>query len=404
MNSFIAKVLGGFLAFVLLVAAIVFMAAGSLNRVQSNRWGCLYGGGMFEEKGLKQTIAPGKSGGFTVWDKLVTLPSDDRIYAIDDDPATADFGGKKITVPAKGTNVDNTGIVSVVVPIQARFVINERACALYNDYLKKYGDDNLNFDGSDNPADPGGWARFLNLQMNQALIVATRRELAGKSYVELYTDFSQYIGFQNAISEALTASLRASLGDDFFCGPSYTFDGDADGQIAAGSCPPIEITLKEITPEDPQFLNNLKTIVANQEAQTVIQSNKDKQIAQTKADEETSIANTNAEKNKKTAQIEADKETQLAATAANRETELSQIAADTDTQKAQKAKELVIAQAILDLTKVQSQSDTIKAQAEAQFCIALAAVNVDCADYYRALNWKPEIITGDGGGVLINRT
>lgn len=403
MNSFVTKALGGFVAAMVFVVALLALFGGSLNRVQSNEWGCLYGGGFFEEKGLKEIIPPGKSAGFTMWDKLVTLPSDDRIYAIDDDPATADFGGKKITVPAKGTNVDNTGIVNVVVPIQARFVINERACGLYTDYLKKYGGD-LNFNGTDDPSNPGGWAKFLNLQMNQALIVATRRELAGKSYVELYTDFSQYLKFQEAISEALTNSLRASLGDDFFCGPSYAFDGDADGQIATGSCPPIEITLKEITPEDPQFLNNLKTIVANQEAQTVIQSNKDKQIAQTQADEATSIANTNAEKNKKTAQIEADKETQLAATAANEETRLAQTAADQKTELAAKNKDIAIANAVLELTKVQSQSDTIKAQAEAQFCIALSTVNVDCADYFRALNWKPEIITGDGGGVLINRT
>jgi hypothetical protein len=69
---------------------------------------------------LKSTIAPGKSGGFTLADNLVAIPADDRIYAIDQDPATADFGGNPVIAPAKGTQADSAGIVQVDVPVQAR--------------------------------------------------------------------------------------------------------------------------------------------------------------------------------------------------------------------------------------------------------------------------------------------
>lgn len=375
-----------------LVGGIVLLVGASLNRVAANEWGCLYGGGL-ETYGLKETIAPGKSGGISVFDTLITIPSDDRIYAIDDDPNTADFGGQAIIVPALGTDADSAGIVQVKVPVQARFTINENACELYQNYLKKYKSDGLNWNGTDNPSNPGGWAKFLNLQMNQTLITSIRSQISGDTYVELYTNFSEYPAIQKNVSTALGTSLRSSLGGDFFCGPSYVFDGDADGKLEGGGCPPIEIIIKVIEPVDPQFLNNLKTIVANQEQQKVIQSDKERAIAQTNADKERSLA-----------QTEADKEKQLAQTTANRETNLAQAAADRAVQLAQAEKNTAVAIELNKLANANLANDLLKAQAETAFCANLAEVNVNCADYFKALNWKPNIILSDDANtnVLVN--
>lgn len=384
----------------LFIGAVLALVGGSLNQVSANEWGCLYGGG-FENHGLKATVKPGTSGGFHIFDKLVKIPSDDRIYAIDDDPNTADFGAQKVIVPAKGTNTDDKGIVQVTVPVQARFTINENVCDLYANYLKKYESEGLYWNGTDNPTNPGGWAKFLNLQMNQVLITAARSTISGSSYVTLYTDFSKYPDYQAAISKALTASLKSSLGGEYFCGPSYVYDGKADGVL--DNCPPIEITIKEIQPVDPQFLNNLKTIVANQEAQTVIQSNQQKAIAQAQADKETALAQTQADKEKSLAETEAEKEKELAQTAADQETSLAEIEADQAIQEAQVAKDLLIAQATVALVEVDTQNATLKAQAEAAFCASLTAVQVDCAEYFKALNWTPSIILGDSAdGVILN--
>lgn len=351
-----------------------------MNRASSNEWGCLYGGGPFESKGLKSVVAPGNSGGFTVFDKFINIPSDDRIYAIDSDPSTADFGGQPIIVPAKGTDIENNGIVPVVVPVQARFTINENACELYQNYLKKY--DSLNFNGTDDPSNPGGWAQFLNLQMNQVLTTAIRSQLAGASYVDLYTNFSKYPEIQANVSEALTNALNASLGGQFFCGPSYQFDGEADGELEA--CPPIEIVIKTIQPEDPQFLNNLKTIVANQEAQVVISSDRDKAIAQANAERDKSVAQSEADKDKALAATEANRETELAATAANKEVQLAKAIADVE-----------IARAFAEVVAVETANALEKKKVETAFCERLAATGVNCAEYYKYQNYSPTVVLAE---------
>lgn len=372
----------------LIVLGIVGLLGLSLNRVQSNEWGCLYGGGL-ESKALKQTIAPGKSGGATWKDSLVTIPSDDRIYAIDTDPTTADFGGQPIVVPAKGTNAENNGIVPVIVPIQARFTINENACELYNNYLKgKSGP--LDWNGTEE--EPGRWPKFLNLQMNQVLNTAARAQLGGKSYVDLYTDFSNYPTIQKAISETLTRSLQESLGGDFLCGPSYQFDGAADGKLE--SCPPIEIIIKEIKPQDPVFLDNLKTIVANQEQQVVIQSNKDKAVAQAQATSQQQIAQANADRDASLNATEVERDKSIAQTEATRETELARVAAQKEVSLAKALADTEIAQAFTAVATAETANDLVRKATETAFCERLAAVSVSCADYFKAVNWRPVTIFG----------
>jgi hypothetical protein len=395
----------GALIVVLLITLVVVVWKGDLNRVQSNEWGCQYGGGL-EKRELKQTIAPGQSGGFSFADKLVTVPSDDRLYAIDSDPSTADFGGALIVVPAKGTDAENNGIVPVVVPIQARFTINENACALYNNYLKGKagpidwnGTNTKTVDGREVP-DPGVWPKFLNLQMNQVLNTAARAQLGGKSYVELYTNFSNYPTIQRAIAQTLTDSLNQSLGGEFFCGPSYQFDGTADGVVE--SCPPIEIVIKEIKPEDPVFLANLKKIVANQEEQTVIQSDKEKAIAQAQATSEQQIAQANADRDASLNQTEVERDKSIAATEANRETQLAQVEADREIQLAKALADVEIAQAFSEVVALETANELVKKQVETAFCERLADVGVNCADYFKAQKWTPSIILGEGATPLVN--
>jgi hypothetical protein len=369
---------------VLLIVLATVMFGGSLNRAQSNEWGCLYGGGIGESKALKETVAPGKSGGFTIFDKFKTLPSGDRIYAIDNDPATADLGGQPIIVPAKGSNAEGSGVVPVVVPVQARFTINERACELYNNYLK----------GKPGPIDWNGeakgvWPTFLNLQFNQVLITAARSEISNRSYVELYTDFSQYGAYQDAISAKLTAALNKSLGGDFFCGPSYVFDGVADGNVE--SCPPIEIVIKEIRPQDAQFLDNLQKIVANEEQQTVIKSTSATEIAKANSARDTAVAKSTS-----------DAETRIAKSNAEAEAALAEIENSRQVKLAEALANVEIAQAFAAVAEAETANKVTRVAAETAFCERLATAGVDCAQYFQAQNWKPTIIMGDGATPLVN--
>ena len=106
----------------------------------------------------------------------MTCPSDIRFYLIDEDPATADFGGRPIIVPARGSSSEGVGVVQVSVETQVRFVFNERFCEWYIDHGKR--SEPLRFDGD--PDTPSGWNTFLNASMNQKLIEAARPVVANQ--------------------------------------------------------------------------------------------------------------------------------------------------------------------------------------------------------------------------------
>lgn len=368
-------ILGIVLAVVLFIGAIVAFAQGSLNRVSANEWGCLYGGGLFESKGLKETIPPGQTGGFTMADTLKKVPSDDRFLFIDSDPKTADLGTNPIIVPAKGTSQDSQGIVNVNVEVQVRFVINENACDLYTSKLKRL--EPLQFDSSDGKS-VGGWGKFLVISLNQALIKASRPLVAPYNYVQLYSNTKVasdnptliYDYMEDQYSKAMTDELKLALGKDYFCGPTYRFDGKVDGQFENG-CPPIEITVKRISPVDNALITNLETTVKNQEQIKVIQSEQEKKLAQTNADQVTQLADIEKQRQVETAQA---------------------------------AKDQAVAEAQKELFLAQNANAQIKAQAETAFCAKLTELKVDCAAYFQSINWKPTTIIGSDTGANVNIT
>lgn len=384
MPKVLNKVLLGLLAVLalclLIFVVIIIPFGGSLNRAKANEWGCLYGGGLFENKGLKQEVAPGSSGGFTVWDRFVTVPSDDRYLFIDNDPQTADIGANKIIVPAKGTTSESQGIVNVDVEIQVRFVINENACDLYTDKLDRLKP--LNFDGTDGKS-AGGWGKFLIVQVNQALIKAARPLVAPYNYVELYANTPTLVDgnkiliydyIEDGFATQLTEELNKNLGDTYFCGPSYRFDGEFDGVFDNG-CPPLEVTVKRIAPVDGQLITNLENTVKNQEQIKVIESEKQKKLAQTEADKQTKIA-----------QTKADEETQLAEVTKQRAVETAKAEKDQAVAEAQKA--------VFEAQQINAQ---IQAFSDTAFCSRLTDLGVDCAEYYKAINWRPSVILGSSG-------
>ena len=375
-SGLIGATIGIVLVVVLVITGIFLLAAGSLNRVQANEWGCLYGGGAFESKALKQTIPPGKSGGFTLADTLKKVPSDDRYFYIDNDPKTADVGANKIIVPAKGTTAESQGIVNVNIELQMRFVINENACDLYTTKLKRL--EPLQFDSSDGTS-VGGWGKFLVAQLNQTLIKSSRPLAAPYNYIQLYSNTQidvegskvlLYDFMEDQYATSMMSELKLALGKDYFCGPTYRFDGKVDGVFDNG-CPPVEITVKTIKPVDDQLITNLETTVKNQEQIKVIQSEQEKKLAQTAAD---------------------------------KQTQLAEIARQKDVETAQAAKDQAVAEAQRELFLAQNANAQIKAQAETAFCAKLTELGVDCAAYFQSINWKPTVILGNSSGTNVNIT
>ncbi|HWL44983.1 MAG TPA: hypothetical protein VNQ73_18715 [Ilumatobacter sp.] len=371
---------------VLAIVAIasIGLTACSLQRTEANEWGCTFGKGPFDSKALKGQYAAGSSGVRTN-DTFVAGPADVRFYIIDEDPATADFGGRPIIVPARGSSSAGVGVVQVSVETQVRFVFNERFCAWYIDHGKR--SEPLRFDGD--PADGGGWAQFLNASMNQKLIEAARPVVAPEDYVSLYVNARigegdsaglAYDVLASELSTNLSRELTKDLGGEYFCGPSYQFDGSIDGELANG-CPPLEVTIKRIAPVDQTLISKLEQIVSNEEQQKIIASDKELEL-------ET---------------IEAERQKELARIAANQETLIAQQQQRQAVETAQAEADLAIEQALAAVLEQQQQNAEIEAVSSTAFCRELAAVGVDCALLAAAENGNyPRIITsGDTSTSLL---
>lgn len=355
------------------------IAACSLERPAANEWGCTFGKGPLDEKGLKGSFAPGAEGAWTN-DDFKTGPADVRFYIIDSDPATADFGGRPIVVPAKGSSTSDVGVVPVSVETQVRFVFNERYCDWYINHGRR--SEPLNFEGDKDQ--PSGWNSFLNTSMNQKLIEAARPVVAGERYDELYVNAlidggRAYDVLARELSSNLSNELERDLGGEYFCGPSYEFDGNIDGELENG-CPPLEVTIKAVTPVDAEFIDRLETIVANEEQQKVIESNKERQLQQ--------IAATEAENLR---QIQADQEVQVAEQAKREEVETARADADLEIRKREQA---VFEQQLLN--------KQLQAEADAAFCAELSAQGVPCELYEAArAGVYPRVILGDDGADVL---
>lgn len=394
---------------VLIAALLIGGTACSRQRTGENEWGCSFGDGMIEgSRKLKNRLAPGDSGGFSN-DNLKTGPADIRFYYIDSNPETADFGATPIEVPARGSAAEGVGIVQTSTEVQVRFRINENFCDLYIDNLKRI-DESVDLNYNAKQGESSGWAQFLNLSMNQKLIEATRPVLRDVDYITLYTNGpveggSAWDVLTQKLSAGLTKALKDDLGRDYFCGPSYKFDGVIDGELESG-CPPLEVTVKSIKPTDPDLIKNLEAIVKNEEAERKLIS--DTQLANKTATEQATravqaqvqaqrqaeqeatsrqaidIANANAQREISVNQAAADQAIQVANAEAQKQIVLAQEASRRAAEEAKAATDLAVAEARGPVATQLAANRTAAEIAEATFCVELARVGIRCDLYESA--------------------
>jgi hypothetical protein len=377
----------------LAVTFAIIGTACSQNKTESNAWGCQYGGGLLDTPALKKTIEPGTKGGMSTFDSLRQIPSDVRNYVLDEDPSIADVGATPLILPAQGREVDlgtddeatvrlarTEGIAQVSIELGSKFVINELACELDNRHLKTSSIEELNFNAGQ--GEVSSWATFLNLSWNQKMVEAARPvvieydwlQLNLNSIIEVDGETNQVFDIlAKRISENLSRELENDLGGNFFCGPSYVFDGNVDGEFENG-CPPIEITIKEIKPTNPELLANYQAIVANVESAERILSDKDREITQINADRDKELA---TEENRQLTETEIAKNDKIIA----------------DQQLQARQSEFALAQ--------------IEADASVAECLLLASAGIDCALLKAAENgvYPRVILSSDnssGASVLVN--
>lgn len=361
------------------IGAFVLVIGGSMNRVDTSTWGCLYGGGPFEAKTLKAVIAPGTSGGFTVFDRLEKIPADNRFYYMDSDPNTADFGAVPPEIPVAGGVMTTTNI-------QIGFRISEDVCRLFEDQLRR--NEPLAFNeifAEQQQADgsvirsPGGWARYLNLILAQQTKEAIRPIIGSEDYLDLYNNV-QVDGtpIYDLVEQRVAAKLVEELGDRrFFCGLSYRFDGKADGEF---DCPPLDVTVQSIVPKDLTLLGVQETLIRNTQEQRRIES--EQKLARERSTEELRTLET-TERNRAAAEA--------AKTEAQKTIDLANAAAQQEVVAAQ--------QQVVEQERINAE---IQAQADTAACRILLAAGQNCALYEAAKNGNyPQYIFGGDAAALV---
>lgn len=292
----------GVVAVIAFIASIALVSAGSMNRASASEWGCVYGGGLFESKGLKEAVAPGESGGFTVADKFVTGPATERFFAVNEDATKRDVGGEPRAMP------DKTG-VRMVANFSIRMKFNEDYCKWYSSMGSR--NEPLDFNGATNPTNPTGWAKFLRDFVKDPVIdPALSTILAKGDYFQFQVNSVQPSGktLYQEIGKELASTFmeqqKSVFGGTFLCGPSYTYDGNIDGKF---DCPPVEVVITSIEPVDTTLRSVREKQRSNEEAKKLAESERDLKITQQNAAAQTAV---NAEENRQkteSAKLAADK-------------------------------------------------------------------------------------------------
>lgn len=270
-------------------AALLFGAC-SFQKPEATEWGCSFGKGPLDNKELKNVIPPGGNGGLSN-DTLVTGPADQRVYVIDADPEIANLGANPVVLISQDASTGGAGVAEVSVEAQINFVFNERFC----DWYIQHGNSNTPLFFNRSRQSESGWQEFLRTAVYQNFVAAARPVVADYSYADLYIDRANakgehlYAEVEQRIAENLVADLAAELGNDYFCGPDYAFDGNADGVLESG-CPPLEVSIHRIVPVDAALRSNLEAIAAAHERVLTVAAERELGIAQAEADLEVATA------------------------------------------------------------------------------------------------------------------
>lgn len=212
----------GVLAVIGVIASLfTFMIGHPFQKTPADKIALSYGGGPFEGAKYQKTVLPGSGLVFNgVFDKWYEYPITTRNYIVSTNPAEGDRANQdKITAPTKDG-------VSVDWELAVNFKLNTNDV---RDFHQKLG---LKFQAWT----AKGWDQLLDQQFRQPLESAVQRTSRQFSSEEVYKDAGVYQKIQDTIAAGLKESINASVGEEFFCGPSF--------QLGQPACPPFQVVLK----------------------------------------------------------------------------------------------------------------------------------------------------------------
>jgi hypothetical protein len=224
--------IGGFGVLALVVILVIaFFALNPLKKTPRELIGLSYGGGPFEGARFQKVVQPGSNLFFNGWgDPLYLYPVTQRNYIIskraEGDVAGADF------VPAPSSDR-----IEVDYEVAVYFKLN---LSKVQEFHETIGLKYRAWCDTGNEACSSGWERMLRDSFRQQIEFALQRESRRYPVADIYANQQTLIEIQGDVGTVLKENVNEILGDDYFCGPTYSL---ADPE----ACPDFEFVIKRVT-------------------------------------------------------------------------------------------------------------------------------------------------------------
>ena len=201
--------------FVTIVVALVLLAAvpvfaSSLKKTPRDRIGISYGGGPFEATHFQKIVQPGSGLFFNgFFDSLYLYPADQVNYIISKDTNVgASQNADSVVAPTQDR-------VQVEYQVAVYFKLNTDLLRTFHEQLglryRAYTDD--------------GWNRLIQDTFRQQIENALQEETRRINVADLFGNADVLVKLQEHVQSTLTQRLQQSLGQPFFCAPTFTSHG-----------------------------------------------------------------------------------------------------------------------------------------------------------------------------------
>jgi regulator of protease activity HflC (stomatin/prohibitin superfamily) len=202
----------------ILLVVIVLLAFGpafasALKKTPRNMIGISYGGGPFEAAKFQRVVNPGSSLFFNGWfDPLYLYPFDQQNYII----------SKQVGVGAT-QQVD-----SVVAPTSDRVQLEYQVAVYFKLDTDRLRDFHEQLGLKYKAYTSSGWNSLIQDTFRQQIENSLQEETRRYDVGQLYGNAQRLVALQTAVQKTLSDRLKAALGDQYFCAPTFRPGGRCD--------------------------------------------------------------------------------------------------------------------------------------------------------------------------------
>jgi len=192
--------------------------------------GLSYGGGVIEGAHFQGVKQPGSGLFFNGWgDKLYLYPVTQRNYIISKDPSAGD------AMRVDFVSAPSSDRVEVQYEVSVYFKLNLSQLQKFHETIGlKY----LAWG-----RDSEGWDRMLQETFRPQIEFAIQKESRKYAIADIYANPTTLVAIQEAVGSVLKENINSVIGDDYFCGPTYS---EAQPTV----CPDFKFVINSVTVPD----------------------------------------------------------------------------------------------------------------------------------------------------------